>query len=1100
MIIDLYKQHPKLTEILSILNENKNIHLKGLQASAFHVFLASIESFTPKKFIIVYPDKEEAMYAYTDFITLLNENNIIYFPSSYKRKLRNQYFDNTQVILRNEAINKIKNNNFKIIITYPEAICEKIIDKNYYNNAVFTLNVNEQIDLDFFDQILEEFQFELVDFVYKPGQYAKRGAIIDVFSYDTENPYRIEFRNDNVASLRIFDIETQTSINEVQSITICPNFIVNYQQHLSNSLFDYIESSYTILTKDTAFYEAQINQFINDRFIHHDENEKKLPIFSYNELITIFSKSQWFEIGQAIQHNIPIVQFNTLPQPNFNKNFDIVKEDILQKHHDSYRIFILVNEENQKQRLKDIFSSYQIIDLVEFSETVLSAGFIDNDLKLVVYNEHQFFNKFYRHKVRDRFLQKENITLHELTSLKPGDYIVHIDHGIGIFAGLERIEINGKWQEQIKLIFKDNAEVYVSVHNLHKISKYRGKDSIPPKLSKIGSGAWQKLKSQTKEKVKDIARDLIKLYAERMQQKGFAFSPDSYLQEELEASFFFEDTPDQAKATRAIKSDMEKPIPMDRLICGDVGFGKTELAIRAAFKAVADNKQVAVLVPTTILAFQHYLTFKERLEKFPCTIEYLSRLKTPKQEKEIIEKLKNGKIDIIIGTHILLGKDIQFKDLGLLIIDEEQKFGVAAKEKLRQLKTNVDTLTLTATPIPRTLQFSLIGARDLSVLQTPPANRQPIVTEIHTFNKEIIKKAIDFELSRGGQVFFIHNRVQTIHEIEKLIRDLFPDINIAIGHGQMPPKQLEDIMIKFIDGYYDILIATSIIENGIDIPNANTIIINNGHLFGLSDLHQLRGRVGRTNRKAFCYILTPPFDTLPVESRKRLKAIEEYNDLGSGFYIALQDLDIRGAGNLLGAEQSGFIAEMGYDTYQKILQEAIQEIQAEENIVINQEITSKPKNIFQIECSFETDLPIYFPEHYIENVAERIRLYKELDQIEDLEEINKFIQYLSDRFGPVPQEAIRLIEAIKIRWLGQQIGFEKISLKLNVLNCYFISNKQSQYYESSTFKKILNYLQNEHHTLTLKEKNERLYIQAQNITTLNQVENILKQIQNYINS
>ncbi len=552
-----------------------------------HVFLASIESFTPKKFIIVYPDKEEAMYAYTDFITLLNENNIIYFPSSYKRKLRNQYFDNTQVILRNEAINKIKNNNYKIIITYPEAICEKIIDKNYYNNAVFTLNVNEQIDLDFFDQILEEFQFELVDFVYKPGQYAKRGAIIDVFSYDTENPYRIEFRNDNVASLRIFDIETQTSINEVPSITICPNFIVNYQQHLSNSLFDYIESSYTILTKDTAFYEAQINQFINDRFIHHNENEEKLPTFSYDELLTIFSKLQWFEIGQAIQHNIPVIQFNTLPQPNFNKNFDLVKEDILQKHHDSYRIFILVNEENQKQRLKDIFSSYQIINLVEFSETVLSAGFIDNDLKLVVYNEHQFFNKFYRHKVRDRFLQKESITLHEFTLLNPGDYIVHIDHGIGIFAGLERIEINGKWQEQIKLIFKDNAEIYVSVHNLHKISKYRGKDSIPPKLSKIGSGAWQKLKSQAKEKVKDIARDLIKLYAERLQQKGFAFSPDSYLQEELEASFFFEDTPDQIKATRAIKADMEKPIPMDRLICGDVGFGKTELAIRAAFKAVA---------------------------------------------------------------------------------------------------------------------------------------------------------------------------------------------------------------------------------------------------------------------------------------------------------------------------------------------------------------------------------------------------------------------------------------------------------------------------------------------------------------------------------
>lgn len=1099
MLFEHYKNHPHVREISFLLSKHQEIpiSLKNLSGSSLILALTALYHEIETSMVVVFPDKEQSMYAYTDFIYLINENQVNYFPSSYKRKLKNQHFDHTQVILRNECLEKISLQKKSILVSYPEALSEKVMDKSLLSKNTLPINVNEEIDIDFIEEILLSYKFEYVDFVSKPGQFTRRGGIVDVFSFSSENPCRIEFRNEKINSLRIFNFESQESLKEIDNVVITPNLSENFQSEMNGFVLDYFNNKPIIITIDTVLFEQQIKQFQTDRFIHPNEEKSNISSFTFDEIYQKIKQFSWIEYGQNIRKNAHLFHFNTFPQPSFNKSFELLQDDILQKHKKSYKIYFLVDQESQKERLQNIFINLGVIDKIDFLANNLSQGFIDNDLKIAFYTEHQFFNRFFKHKVRDRFLQSESLTINEFSSLKPGDYIVHIDHGIGIFGGLEKIEINGKWQEQIKLIYKDQALVYVSIHNLHKISKFRGKDSEAPKLSKLGSGSWQKIKLAAKQQAKDIARDLIKLYAKRIQQQGFAFSPDSYLQQELEASFFYEDTPDQSKATKAVKEDMEKKIPMDRLVCGDVGFGKTEIAIRAAFKAVADNKQVAVLVPTTLLALQHYLTFKERLQKFPCEIEYLTRLKTAKQEKEIQEKVKQGKIDILIGTHKLLNKNLEFKDLGLLIIDEEQKFGVAAKEKLRQLKTNIDTLTLTATPIPRTLQFSLMGARDLSIIQTPPPNRQPIITEIHTFNKDVIKKAIDFEIGRGGQVFFIHNRVDTIYEIEKIVRELCPNTSIAIGHGKMNPKELENIMINFIEGTYDILISTTIIENGIDIPNANTIIINNGHMFGLSDLHQLRGRVGRTNRKAFCFILTPPFDSLPSDARKRLQAIEEFSDLGSGFYIALQDLDIRGSGNLLGTEQSGFIAEMGYDTYIKILQEAIQEIRDEEiqnnpNIETTTIVELKPKNLVY-DCSFESDLQLYIPEDYVENVAERIRLYKELDQLENENEITLFKNKLIDRFGILPKEVEGLFDVLKIRWEAQKLGFEKISLKMNKLTCYFISNKQSNYYESSIFQKILAFLQTSHNQIVLKEQNERLYLQFSNIINL---EKALKILQN----
>ncbi len=1101
MYNSIYTSHPFFKEFLKNIDANNHHELliKNLIGSSFSCFVWDVFNVLHQNIVLVMPDKEQALYTYTDLVNLNSSNKLpfIYFPSSYKRKLKNQHFDNAQVILRNEALQKIHPICPHIVVTYPEALSEKLINQYSYSNAHLTIHQGERIDISFLEEVLQTYQFEYVDFVFKPGQYAMRGAIVDVFSYSSEYPFRIVFDDEQIKSLRSFYADTQQSIEILEQIHITPDYTHHYSEKLESSIFDYYPQQPLVITYDTIFFEQQIKNFTTDRFVKNEEEEYKAPCFTFDELTSILKNLPWIEYGHAVLSRKKIFAFNTQAQPAFNKNFDLLCDDILARKELLYNFYFLIDQETQKERFEEILKSLSILEKITFLPFTLSAGFIDNDLKIAYYTEHQFFNRYYQHKINDRFLHYDSAIHQELLTLKPGDYVVHIDHGIGIFAGLEKIEINGKWQEQIKIVFKDNACIYMSVHNLHKISRYRGSDGLPPKLSKLGSGAWQKLKQQAKDKVKDIARDLIKLYSERMQSQGFAFSPDTYLQEELEASFFYEDTPDQAKATKAVKADMEKPVPMDRLICGDVGFGKTEIAIRAAFKAVADNKQVAVLVPTTILALQHYLTFKERLEKFPCTIEYLSRLKSAKQAKEIVEKLKKGEIDIIIGTHKLLHKDIVFKDLGLLIIDEEQKFGVAAKEHIRKLKTNIDTLTLTATPIPRTLQFSLMGARDLSIIQTPPPNRQPIITEVHIFNKEIIKKAIDYEISRGGQVFFIHNKIDNIFDISRQIHELCPNVNIAVGHGRMKPSELEEIILGFMQGHYDVLLSTTIIENGIDIPNANTIIINHGHMFGLSDLHQLRGRVGRTNRKAFCYILIPPFDLLPAEARKRLKAIEEYSELGSGFYIALQDLDIRGAGNLLGAEQSGFIAEMGFETYQKILQEAIEEIKAEESINTEQQ-TPITKSILANDCTFESDLQLYIPEYYVENIAERIRLYKELDTLENEEQIEQFKTMLIDRFGPLPNEVNGLFDVLRIRWIAQQIGFEKVSLKTNKLNCYFISNKQSAYYESKLFRNLLQYLQQNRKGIALKEINQRLFLQFEKVSSLSKVYEILTELRKNI--
>jgi transcription-repair coupling factor (superfamily II helicase) len=1098
MSLSFYHKHTYFNNILKLIElPQKKLGIKNLVGSAFNLLITEIFNHIQKNILVIYPDKEMAMYGYTDALNILNNNSqILFLPSSYKKKIKNLFFDNALTIIRNETINQIKNLEKSIVFTYPEALAEKIIDKDSYLKNTIEIKVNDNIDSNFLIEFFDSYNFEQVDYVYQPGQYAVRGAIIDVFSYASEYPYRIELDEDYIKSLRTFSIENQQSLKFLDKIEIIPDFFKNFKYKITSSFFDYYKSKPLVFTYDAALFKQLIADLSKSYFYKDDETEN-IPVLSVEEFFDILKTHTIIEHGFFYFPHDEVIKFNTIEQPAFNKNFELLKLDIETKFDDNYSINILVENNIQKDRLIEIFKNLNILNKVNFLDKTLNKGFIDNDFKIALYTEHQIFDRFYKHKVRDRFLYHENIIVDQFNSLKPGDYVVHIDHGIGIFAGLEKIEINGKWQEQIKIVFKDNACIYMSVHNLHKISKYKGADGTPPKLSKLGSGAWQKLKNIAKQKVKDIAKDLIKIYAERMHSTGYKFSPDTFMQEELEASFFYEDTPDQAKATRAVKEDMEKEYPMDRLICGDVGFGKTEIAIRAAFKAVADNKQVAVLVPTTILALQHYLTFTERLEKFPCKIDYLSRLKNIKQTKETLEKLKKGEIDIIIGTHKLLSDKVQFKDLGLLIIDEEQKFGVAAKEYLRKIKTNVDTLTLTATPIPRTLQFSLMGARDISILQTPPANRQPIHTEVHVFNTEIIKKAIEFEVSRDGQVFFIHNKVNNINDIKKLIQQLCPDVNVAVAHGKMSATEMEEIILDFMQGKYDVLVSTTIIENGIDIPNANTIIINNGHTFGLSDLHQLRGRVGRTNRKAYCYILTPPLDSIPNEAKKRLKAIEEYSELGSGFYIAMQDLDIRGAGNLLGAEQSGFIAEMGFETYQKILQEAIEELRLENSIEKEEGLGIKNKFLPE-NCIFESDLELYIPETYIENTTERIKIYRELDLIETEDELAKFENKLLDRYGPIPEEVKGLFKVIQLRWLANSIGFEKISLRNNKLTCYFNSNKQSSYFESNIFKNILTFLQKNTKGITLKESKERLFLQFENVKTLEKAKEILVNLKNEV--
>lgn len=1073
----------------NLLEREKDILvLDGVNASSKMVICS--ESATEGLHIIFLNNREEALYSTNDLYTLAGKESVYFLPATLSNTRGGA--DASAKVQRTAAIQAINNYNEQkgriFITTYPHSFSEPVIEESKLNSNTFKINKGDTISHDFLKDFMYGFGFEKIDFVAEPGQFALRGNIIDLFSFSHNKPYRIEFFGDQVERIKIFDIDSQTSLSEVDFIEIIPD--IYSEEFEKRELFSLIKSGTALWFNDLEYFEGQI-----DKISSIDESRSLLSKESFVEGIGKYKKVL-FSSGIQKSKNVVKIAFHTSPQPVFNKNFDLLSTDIIERISLGYKVYILSENSTQTDRLKQIFSA-QNISGATFTPLMLSIheGFIDHNTKQCFYTDHQIFERFHKVKTERSVERSERLTINELNSLQIGDYVVHIDHGVGQFGGLVRSVVNGQQQESIKLIYRDNDVLFVSIHGLHRISKYKSKDAAPPKVYKLGTGAWQKLKNQTKSKVKDIARELIMLYSKRKQAQGFAFSPDSYLQQELEASFIYEDTPDQTKATTAIKADMEKPFPMDRLVCGDVGFGKTEVAIRAAFKAVADSKQVAVLVPTTILALQHYQTFKGRLGDFPCNIEYISRLKNTKEIREISDKLKEGKIDIIIGTHRLLNKEILFKDLGLLIIDEEQKFGVSAKERLRQIKLDVDTLTLSATPIPRTLQFSLLGARDLSIISTPPPNRQPIQTEVIDFNEDIIKEAIIYEFERGGQIFFVHNRVEDIHAVAEILNRLVPKAKICIGHGQMDPLMLEKRILDFIVGDYDILVSTTIIENGIDIPNANTIIINQAQNFGLSDLHQLRGRVGRSNTKAFCYLIVPSIISISEDSRRRLKAIEAFSDLGSGFNIAMQDLDIRGAGNMLGGEQSGFIADMGFETYQRILAEAFLELKEE----LGGEYREKKEDeVYINDCSIDTDLEILIPEEYINITAEKIRLYKELDAIKDEKELEVFITEMEDRFGSMPEQVKQLVFVVKMRWLAIEFGFEKIVLKSGIMLAYFVSNNMSNYFKTSKFESILKFLQTQSKKYSLKEQNDKLFMRIDKVTSAGKAFDILNEMKNSI--
>ncbi len=1086
-----YHTHPHFKLLKkAITSENESrILLSSLSGSSAPMLASALLDDDEAVHFFIFDDKDTAAYFYTDVKKALqDEENILFFPSSFKRSVQYHQPDNGNIILRTKVLNKLNQFSDKkrlLIFTHPEAITEKVATKEKLDDNTLQLHVGEKIDIDFIHEVLDEYGFELVDFVYEPGQFALRGGIVDIFSFTAEHPYRIDFFGSEVESIRSFDVESQLSKIQFQKISILPNLETSKYGGGRISVIESAIPEAKIWCNDIALISNKITEIYYNTKLSGGDEEKKTMLLLGSDFLSNLSKHKVIEFAQKSYYpNATQFSFNTKSQPAFKKNFNLLGDNLKMHIAQGYDTVVCSDNEKQIERLHDIFKeTHQGINFTAGNKSV-HAGFIDETIKLCCFTDHEIFDRYHKYQIHDYQSSKASLTLKELKDLNPGDYVVHIDHGIGRFGGLERVEQNGKIQEAIKLVYKDNDVIFVSIHSLHRISKYKGKDDSSPKINKLGSGAWQKLKANTKRKVKDIAKELIALYAKRKSQTGFSFSSDNYLQEELEASFIYEDTPDQNKATVAVKKDMEKGIPMDRLICGDVGFGKTEIAVRAAFKAVNDNKQVAILVPTTILALQHHRTFKERLKNFPCSIDYVCRLKKPSDVKKSLNLASEGKIDILIGTHRIIGKDVKFKNLGLLIIDEEQKFGVAAKEKLKALKVNVDTLTMTATPIPRTLQFSLMGARDLSIINTPPPNRHPIVTELHTFNEEIVREGINYEVSRGGQVFFIHNRVQNIYEVEAQIKRTCPNIKTIVGHGQMEGPKLEKIMIDFISGDYDVLIATTIIESGLDVPNANTIYVNNAHNFGLSDLHQLRGRVGRSNRKAFCYLLAPPVTMQTPEARRRLRAIEEFSDLGSGFHIALQDLDIRGAGNMLGGEQSGFIADIGFETYNKILDEALQELRETDFKDLFEEEKEKPtgeKIRFVNDCTVETDLEIYIPESYIENISERIRLYRELDNFKKNDELETFALKLTDRFGPLPQAVKDLIKVVRLRWLAMDLGFEKFILKNKKIILYFVSNQQSSYYQSPEFSNILGFVQKNPGKFRMKEGQNKLSLTIDNI-------------------
>ena len=1117
-LINLFSESTS-TELLQKLIDNGNKHIlaKGVVGSSTALLVTSIFNQKGKQqHIVVLPDKEQAAYFYNDVENLLDESDsdlnqkkVLFYPTSYKRPYEPETVDRAYQLSRTEVLKRtISGDKKTIIVTYSEAFAEKVITKKYLSKNLMKLRKGEEVSLDFISDLLFELDFEHVDFVAEPGQFAIRGGIIDVFSFSNEHPYRIEFFGDEVESIRTFNPATQLSLNQLQRITLLPNV---QSREISEERIDFLGfiPSSTVIWFDNIDFTIDSIENEYEKALAGFAKLKASEISNKPEMLFTDSKSFRNHISdfstvefsnESYFKDVSTVIFNQKPQPSFNKNFELLINDIKKQSLAGFKCLIFSNNQKQIERLYAIFEDMQ----VEISDKdkayfipvnqSLSNGFIDNELKLLCYTDHQIFNRYHKFNLREGFGNNEVISIKELYNLNPGDFVTHIDHGVGRFDGLQTIDNNGKKQEAIRLIYKNDDILYVSIHSLHRISKYVGKEGTPPSLNRLGTKTWSKLKNKTKSRVKDIARDLIKLYALRKDSKGIQYSPDTYLQNELEASFIYEDTPDQLKATIDTKNDMEASFPMDRLICGDVGFGKTEIAIRAAFKAVSESKQVAVLVPTTILALQHYHTFRQRLKDFPVTVDYLNRFKSTKQKNLTLLNLKEGKVDIVIGTHRLLSKDIEFSDLGLFIVDEEQKFGVGAKEKLKQIRANVDTLTLTATPIPRTLQFSLMGARDLSIINTAPPNRHPIQTQIRSFGAEIISNAIKYEISRGGQVFFVHNRVQNIMDVHDMLMKFVPGIRIGIGHGQMDGSKLEKVMLDFIDGDYDVLLATTIIESGLDIPNANTIIINDAQNHGLSDLHQLRGRVGRSNKQAFCYLLSPPLSTLTSEARKRLKAIEENGDLGSGFNIAMRDLDIRGAGNILGAEQSGFISDIGYEMYQKILDEAILELKESEFSELYN--TEQAEQDFVSDCQIETDLEIRIPDDYIPNITERLSLYKELDNITKEQELISFINKIIDRFGPLPYQTIALINTIRLRWLARNIGFIKLNLKNNRMTGYFTGSHDSPFFQSDKFGKVLEFIQKNTSYAVMKEIKGSLTLRFDEVSTIEKAIGSLQRVLN----
>jgi transcription-repair coupling factor (superfamily II helicase) len=1079
--------------------------LKGVVGSSVALVVSALFDKTDHPILICLNDREEAAYLFDDFSLMLNDNNVLFFPSSYKRSARHGKVEHENIVRRTEVLNHISEYKKCLIVTYPDALVEKVISPEALVSNTLKISVGDKLSLEFINDVLSEYGFNRVDFVYEPGQYSVRGGIIDIFSYSHDEPFRVDFFGNEVDSIRSFNIDTQLSENRFASISIIPNIQHSVNDEKRIDVLSYLPQNFLLIFRDIEFTESQIDTVYNETESFYNSEEEEVPSpellikgETFRQNITRFN---CLEFGHSHHSKSDInVQFSTVPQPQFNKNFDLLAQELKLNWSNGYQNFILSNNEKQIERLQAIFDDKALNVKFTPLNFTLHEGFIDRELKFAFYTDHQIFERYHRYKAQNKQQARESISIKELNKLHQGDYVVHIDHGIGQFAGLVKTEVNGKTQEAIRLVYKDKDSLLVNLHSLHRISKYKGKDGSEPTLNKLGTGAWQKMKARAKSKVKDIAKELIALYAERLKERGFAFSPDTYLQQELEASFIYEDTPDQIKSTQAVKEDMERLMPMDRLVCGDVGFGKTEVAIRAAFKAVADSKQVAVLVPTTILALQHYKTFSERLKNFPANIGYISRLRSAADTSKTLKELAEGKIDIIIGTHRIVGKDVKFKDLGLLIVDEEQKFGVSVKEKLKQFKVNVDTLTLTATPIPRTLQFSLMGARDLSIIQTPPPNRYPIITELHGFSEAIIREAINYEVDRGGQVFFIHNRVQNIHEVENFVRKACPDVKVIVGHGQMEGEKLEKIMLDFINGDYDVLIATTIIESGLDIPNANTIIINHAQSFGLSDLHQLRGRVGRSNKKAFCYLLAPPMNTLTQEAQRRLKAIEEFSELGSGFNISMRDLDIRGAGNLLGAEQSGFIADIGFETYHRILEEAVQELKQEEfkELFAQRDSNDASQAFFNTkfvnDCNVETDMEMRLPESYVNSISERMSLYRELDNIETEEELNRFESQLTDRFGIIPEPAHELLEVVRLRWTAITLGMERIILKNGKMICHFIGDQQSPFYQSPAFTGVLTWLQKNPNRCKMKEEKDKLSMSFEKVKSVAQAYKILSEL------